>query len=124
MTPHVANSELFPSVAPGLALAAPLPVLHATLWDDITGRRVARCGELATRGLSPVGDLCVLLDDVGQGGCGLVVKWWDLQPAETIPSIAQAAADVRAHDAKLSAAAAPKRRRSTRAQLTTPAPGA
>ncbi len=93
--PPVANSELFPSTAPGLELAAPLPVLHATLWDGAPGWRVARCGEQETCGENPTGALCVLLDDAGHGGAGLVVRWWDLQPAETIPSIARAAADVR-----------------------------
>ena len=98
--PRPANSELFPTTAPGLALAAPLPVLHATLWQVGESRHVARCGEFVAEGDVldrgyPVGALCVLLDDAGHGGAGLVVRWWDLQPAETIPSIAQAAADVR-----------------------------
>lgn len=109
--PRPANSELFPSTASGLALAEPLAVLHATRWRLGRFRGAARCGELITHGERPVGALCVLLDNAGHGRFGLVVRWNDLQPAETIPSIRQAAADVRAHEARVAAPPPTARRR-------------
>ncbi len=109
--PRPANSELFPTVAPSLALAEPLRVLHATRWRLGRLRGGARCGELITQGERPVGALCVLLDGAGHGRSALVVRWNDLQPAETIPSIRQAAADVRTHEARLASPAPAARRR-------------
>ncbi len=109
--PRPANSELFPTTTRALALAEPLPVLHATLWQTGRARGVARCGELITHGERPVGALCVLLDDAGHGAAGLVVRWWDFQPAETVASIRQAAADVRAHETRLASPAPAARRR-------------
>jgi len=94
--PRPANSELALRV-PTLALAKPMAVLHATQWQIGRFRGAACCGELITQGERPVGALCVLLDDAGHGRSALVVRWNDLQPAETIPSIRNAAYDFRKH---------------------------
>lgn len=112
MTPRPANSELFPHTHPGLALAAPLPCLRARMWQVRPDRHVVSC-EGITRtgdviaddaaiargnvlpGGPPIGQLLVALDDAGHGDRALVVRWWDGMPAETVPSIARGAADVR-----------------------------
>lgn len=126
--PRPANSELFPTTAPGLALAELLPILRARMWQVRPGRYVVSC-EGITRtgdvladdaaiargdvlpGEPPIGQLLAALDDAGHGACGLRVTWWDGMPAETVPSIARGAADVRAHETRLAAAPPAARRR-------------
>jgi len=90
--PRPANSPLPPRVPLSLPLAVPLPCLQATLL----GGEHARCGDLTVYADRPVSALCCALVDAGQPDCALVVRWWDLQPAETVLSIHRAAADERA----------------------------
>lgn len=90
--PRPANSPLSPRVPLSLALARPVPCLHATLLEGGT----ARSGDLVVQAERPVSALCCALVDAGQPDCALVVRWWDLAPAEFVLSIHRAAADERA----------------------------
>ena len=119
---------MYPHATPSLALAEPLAFLRARMWQVRPGRYVVSC-EGITRtgdvladdaaiargdvlpGEPPIGQLLVALDDAGYGACGLRVTWWDGMPAETVPSIARGAADVRAHETRLAAAPPAARRR-------------